>query len=83
MPESFVPGSVFTLIFVPRAAVLPRPLQQRQVPVLSGLYACQLTPTAVVLPHPLQHRQLPAHCSPRAVTPPHGLFQPFNVPETT
>jgi hypothetical protein len=43
---------------VPRAAELPRPLQHRLVPALSGPGRRQQIPRAVVLPRPLQHAQV-------------------------
>jgi len=45
----------------PRTAVLPRPPQHIQVPVLNGPGTGPLVPRAVLLPRPLQHIRVPAH----------------------
>ena len=44
---------------IPRAVVLPRPLQHLQAPGVSGACTSRRIPRAEVLPHPLQHLQVP------------------------
>jgi hypothetical protein len=53
-------GACTNVSFVPLAAVRPRPLQHRQVPVQSGDVTDARIPRAVVLSRPPQHGQVPA-----------------------
>ena len=73
-----LPGNSFTVLLIPRAAVLPRPLQNLQVPRPSSAPTRRRIPRAVVFPCPSQHLKMPTtsgpsarHRIPRAVVLPH------------
>jgi len=59
-------GSSFTHLLVPRATVLPRPLQHLPAPFQSGELTRQIVPWTVVLPRPLQHVKVPILSGSRA-----------------
>jgi hypothetical protein len=49
---------VDVLLYVPEAAVRPRPLRDLHVPAHRRVIACVLVPVAVVRPQSLQHRKV-------------------------
>jgi len=65
-------ASVVTRLRIPRAVVLPRPLQHHQVPVVSGRVTRSVVPRAVVIPRPPQHLQMPTLSGGSHVHPSHG-----------
>ena len=83
-PTATPPGAVHSgegaSVLIPRAAVIPRPLQHLQASTHSGVRTRMGIPRAAVLPRPLQHLQVPAprghparHHIPRAA----GVVQPL------